>query len=491
MNTYKEELTKNYLESNYNYAKKLTTTTKDQLKYMQKNIIALGKMASHNGFDQGGLDTWYAANSEQFNSIFTTDENGVVKLISPAVIQYQGGTKVVAGTKLDSETIKNAIEEKKPIISEPYRGTSGQIIMLISAPIFDHTTGDYEGLIGGTIYLESENVLKSILGNHEYGNDSYVYVIDQNGMLIYHPDSERLGEDVTNNKIVQQLLNKKSGSMIAHNSKGIEYFAGYVYEESTGWGIVSQTPTDVIKTPIKHLSRETIILSIPFVFIILIIGSVIVSQITKPINTLARFSEDAIKDKNTFTDVELLTIKSRVYEVKQLYSQVIDHFRILNKQIQIDGLTEIANRKTFDTVISAWIKEDIPFSLIMLDIDFFKKVNDTHGHLVGDEVLKYLAKTMSDITSKDDLCFRYGGEEFGILVKGENEDEAYKLAEKLRETFAHSDNPSGDDITISLGVTAYQENDQHPKTIIERADAALYHSKRTGRNKTTVSEWIE
>src|SRR5699024_6927050 len=100
----------------------------------------------------------------------------------------------------------------------------------------------------------------------------------------------------------------------------------------------------------------------------------------------------------------------------------------------------------------------------------FKKVNDTYGHLVGDEVLKFLTKEMVGMFTSEDLCFRYGGEEFGILVKNKSESEAY---EKLRTIIEKTISPTGESIKISLGITVYQHTDEHPKTILNRADTAL------------------
>jgi diguanylate cyclase (GGDEF)-like protein len=178
---------------------------------------------------------------------------------------------------------------------------------------------------------------------------------------------------------------------------------------------------------------------------------------------------------------------SAIYEVRQLNHHIMHYLKLLNVQIQIDGLTGLNNRKTFDAVIEEWIDQKNPFFLILIDIDYFKKVNDTYGHLVGDEVIKYLASMMLSVSRDGDLCFRYGGEEFGMLIMGKNADDAFKIAERLREKVADTASPSGRPITISSGISAYQDEDQYPETIIERADAALYQSKSDGRNKTTVS----
>lgn len=139
----------------------------------------------------------------------------------------------------------------------------------------------------------------------------------------------------------------------------------------------------------------------------------------------------------------------------------------------------------FDLEIKNLKDHKIPFTMIMIDIDRFKKVNDTYGHLVGDDVLKYLSHIIEHFTSEDDLCFRYGGEEFGILLKDKNTEDAFHVAEQLRIMVAETISPSGESITISIGISSSRDEDQHPEEIIKRADTALFQSKTDGRNRTT------
>ncbi len=189
---------------------------------------------------------------------------------------------------------------------------------------------------------------------------------------------------------------------------------------------------------------------------------------------------------------EFPKIKSNIYEVKQLY-QSIDlafqkikhHINQLDIEIQTDALTGLANRRTFDLVINDQIHNGTSFSLIMLDIDFFKKVNDTFGHLLGDDVLRFLARTMQELSRESDLCFRYGGEEFAIIVPYGDCETAIDIAERLRMNIESTASPTGEAITISLGISIYPKHGQDVKEIISAADEALYISKSTGRNKTT------
>ncbi|HZG71196.1 MAG TPA: sensor domain-containing diguanylate cyclase [Chondromyces sp.] len=480
----KDELTKHHLESNYIYANKLSSNTSDLLNHMQQNIIAMGKFLGRQEIGQEELDELRSANDHHFNSLFLVDSTGVIQLISPAVVQYKKN-EVKTGVKIQSKTIQKALSIKKPFISEPYHATSGQLILLVSSPIFNQS-GNYQGLIGGTIYLESNNAINHMLNEHERSNGSYTYVVDRTGRIIFHPDSKRINEVVPENKVIQRVLEGRGGSMPSVNSEGRKFFAGYAYEENTGWGIITQTPVSVIEKPLHDLFERFILQSLPLLLLIMLIGGLYASNLAKPINTLARFSEDALNDKNLPISLNKVKTKSNIYEVRQLYYHINNYLNLLNNQIQLDGLTGLANRRTFDLEIKQCLRQNIPFSIIMLDIDYFKKVNDTYGHLVGDDVLRFLSSMICTVSSENDLCFRYGGEEFGILMKHTGTEDVFKTAEQLRIKMAESISPTGGPITISLGITSRQEEDRHAEEIIKRADSALYQSKANGRNQTTI-----
>ena len=179
-----------------------------------------------------------------------------------------------------------------------------------------------------------------------------------------------------------------------------------------------------------------------FSILTLIIGTplaIMMSRsISRPLYLLAQYTERFFAPTGNF-NTEFPKIKSTIYEVNQLYQsieyafqQIKNHINQLDSEIQTDALTGIANRRTFNLVIKEQIQNGTPFSLIMLDIDFFKKVNDTFGHLKGDDVLIYLARTMQELSREGDLCFRYGGEEFAIIVPYGDAETAAVIAERLR-----------------------------------------------------------
>jgi diguanylate cyclase len=193
--------------------------------------------------------------------------------------------------------------------------------------------------------------------------------------------------------------------------------------------------------------------------------------------------------KNREMEGQLVNSSKEVSQLKQ-------YMEIAKKEATTDGLTGIANRRAFDRQISDGIEEAAatrkPLVLMMLDIDHFKKFNDTYGHPVGDQVLRLVARTLVNNVKGQDTAARYGGEEFAIILPGTPLESGLRVAETLRHAVASKDitNKSTSErlgsITLSIGVTEYREGDG-VASLIERADAALYEAKKTGRNRVCVA----
>lgn len=179
---------------------------------------------------------------------------------------------------------------------------------------------------------------------------------------------------------------------------------------------------------------------------------------------------------------------------KEQFSKVLN---TLNNSLSLlydiatkDEKTGIYNHRFFKTIFEMELekakrKKDI-FSFIVIDIDHFKKFNDTYGHLLGDKILRELAQTLQKEIRKYDVLARFGGEEFFILLPNTNAKKAFKIAERLRKNLWKNSQLKKYKVTVSLGVSQYKSLD-NLKRVIERADKALYVSKKEGRNKTTLS----
>ena len=153
-----------------------------------------------------------------------------------------------------------------------------------------------------------------------------------------------------------------------------------------------------------------------------------------------------------------------------------------------DGLTGIANRRTFDFVLTREMQRanvsGAPMSLLLVDIDHFKRHNDEHGHQMGDRTLRAVAQTLAKNGRQNDVAARYGGEEFAVILPGADSAAALEKADRLRLLVAALPDPA---VTISVGLATYPFHGMSSADLIKAADGALYESKHEGRNRVTVA----
>lgn len=180
--------------------------------------------------------------------------------------------------------------------------------------------------------------------------------------------------------------------------------------------------------------------------------------------------------------------------IEELEKEVNERIRLGEKLEELattDGLTGVLNRRRFDDVLSEewqrWSRYGNTFALLLIDIDHFKSINDTHGHMTGDEVLRRLGKTLREVVRTEDTVARYGGEEFAVVAVGAGRESAVELARRLRDGIR--DTPMPDPvgaITVSLGISSASEDVQSAAELINQADEALYRAKKNGRDRFEI-----
>ncbi len=210
------------------------------------------------------------------------------------------------------------------------------------------------------------------------------------------------------------------------------------------------------------------------------------------IDTIANLIINLIDD----TDSVLESNQSMESMLKAMNEEVDilrNNLQALNEEAFTDKLTAVPNRRAFDKkmehLFDDYHNEQQVFSLLLIDIDHFKQFNDTHGHTVGDRVLKYVASVMTGGIKGDDMLARYGGEEFVVLLPNTGYEDAVAVGNHIREKVSSNklvDNNAQKKvlgyITVSVGVAAITEKD-NLDSIVERADKALYLAKERGRNR--------
>jgi len=482
----KDSLSDTTFKLNFESALKMGVTMGSVFRSMENtlrgNADHIAEQAERDNDLQPHVDHFMESNNF-FNGIVVVNKEGIVLATSENLAGLRGA-------EWTNEAARKALESRVPGISAPYRSGDGNFVVLMTYPVFDKNYG-YIGFVGGTIHLSEPNVLKDIFGTISIGDSgTYFYVVDPSGTILYHPDPERLGDNVADNAVVQKLLKGQHGFEKVKNTQGDVFLAGYSSVAENGWGIVVQTPMEEIHGKARQVMLRELGYTLPFIVLLLLVTILLARKLAAPFSALAEMTEKLVAGGKADKGMEPAFLS---FEANQLHRTVMLAMEQLQKRAerllnesQTDPLTGLANRRTMDRWMAEWIGGQKPFSVVMLDIDHFKKVNDTYGHQTGDEVLRFLARNMLAYLRKDDCCCRYGGEEFAILLPETTAEEAFKIAERIRTNMETAISPTGGPITISCGVAAYPDDAETAQGLLEAADTALYEAKRAGRNRTVV-----
>jgi len=169
--------------------------------------------------------------------------------------------------------------------------------------------------------------------------------------------------------------------------------------------------------------------------------------------------------------------------------------QILNQMARVDQLTDMYNRKFLDEFVDVSIPQalrtNISYGVLMIDIDYFKMINDSYGHDVGDEAIRIVSRVIKNSIRKSDIAIRYGGEEFLVLLYNCDEENVRKISETIRMEFAKQKiHANGETFskTLSVGYSLFPQNSESIWKCIKFADMSLYQAKESGRNRVVAFE---
>lgn len=472
-------------ENNIAYARKLADTTdrylsiaQSELKWSANQIKGLSDPQQLQG-EANRL----RLQSNFFNSVVVVNNDRIVRATSPESLD-------LIGTRLSSDASVLAINSQKPFISEPFNSAAGNYVVFLSQPLFS-ADGRYLGYIGGTIYLKKHSMLSDILGQHFYSAGSDVRIVSDNGMIIFSYVPERVGTKEAFSLPMSARMNSNKSGKLIFQEKGRKYNAGYASLSKTNWNIFISSDENAVNT----ILFQTITKTIWFILIIvMLVGSLMVflgTRIASPLEKLANIVRDGSDKDDNEQHIESVSVW--YYEAYQLKNAVIERLRAtrarvteLTEEAMTDPLTGLYNRRGFNSLCEKLIPGRL-MSVIAIDIDHFKKVNDQFGHHAGDEVLIMLADILHEACRKNDIVGRFGGEEFIFLLPGLTSNHAFSTAERLRKMISSTIFPYVGHITVSAGVASLSDCGGDIKNLLRRADEALYEAKGAGRNVVIIA----
>lgn len=404
-----------------------------------------------------------------FNSVVMADQQGIIIASAPATLD-------LIGKKLQTVGSKQSLLARKPLISSPFYSALGNYIISISSPVFDQAE-NFQGFISGTLHLEKGNILSELLAHHFASAAHLIYVYDSNEIIIYHNKHEFIGKSLTE---------------IKNNSETLGFFhsnAGQAKSTAANWQIVvEQSETSLqddlisqVISAIRYLLPASVLLGV----VIWWLGA----KLSKPLRQLVNVSNDfaLVPSRANYRK-----IYSPITEIQQLKKALLRRasdiqlkINLLDKASQTDPLTNIANRRGLELYAASIQEKTSSRAILAIDIDHFKRVNDTYGHDTGDRVLKELADVLCNNTRAEDLVCRIGGEEF-LIITDQGINQAAELAERIRAAIPKCHFGIPDAITISIGVSVWQPKMIPLDNAVKKADMALYKAKNNGRNQVVV-----
>ncbi|NEW09221.1 diguanylate cyclase [Paenibacillus sp. SYP-B3998] len=434
----------------------------------------------------------YSRVHSEFDGIFFVDKEGYYRS------EADSNAAIFVG---DRSYFTEALQKKEHISDVLFSNLSGKQMITFSAPVLGDE-GDFQGVVVGSVSLD---MLDKLMEQLSFGKTGEVFVVDKTGKVITSSRSlSRPQADVMmTTKIIQRAYENIDSNDSYIGFHGDKVYGQYQWSTGENWIVVGEIAKKEIFQKLNRLIVTIIIISLIALLLSFIATVSITSRIERPIRYLLRGTK-IIQSGNYDYQIDVDKIKLAPVELKQLCStfnmmssKLKTNIALLEHSALVDQLTQIHNRRFMMLEGSEQLQTCIvagqPCSLMMLDIDHFKRINDTYGHLVGDRVLHHVAFLFKEEADLDTIVARYGGEEFIILALHKNAEETASLANKLRKRLMEE--PYKDErvkvpLTVSIGVAEYSASPEYGTTVLEdmvsRADHALYRAKSGGRNRVEL-----
>lgn len=474
----KQELIENALQVNQAYAARIASGVEQVLSSDQDRLKYAAAVLGGNFDDSqrlAGEAQRLLGQDNSFNSVLITNATGTIIASMPEHLHLNG-------QPLQDQT---PLRLRQPIISKAFKSIAGNLLVFVSQPVFDGK-GRYLGLVGGSIRLEQKNALQDLMDRQVREDGAHVYLVDSNRRVLYHPYPEQIGQIVADDPIVDAALSQGGGALQALDAQGVEMLAVFTHVPSSGWGVIAQQPLGNIQATLQVTMSKVAKGILPLALFGLVLIWWLGTRISAPLSRLAE-SARRLDSPESYERISAIPAQySESWQIRRALllgtSLLQEKIGRLNQQAQSDALTGLANRRAMQDTLAHWQQANQPFAIVSMDIDHFKRVNDTFGHGVGDETLRAIADLMKQNSRTDDLPCRVGGEEFVLLLPNSSLRAATDVAERLRASIAAAQIDTVGHITVSLGVSVWQPGSGSITAALEKADQLLYQAKQKGRN---------
>ena len=420
------------------------------------------------------------------------------------------------------------ITPHRPYVTPWFRESEDSPPMrLFGINISNRATGD--GYLTATFSLRR---LWASFPYHKIGKNGFLVAVNGQGEILYHPDLKRWLTD--SHKISELGLNdvdprnySVTGVQFLKLNDNLSYLVNYDYDSNYDFGIFSFQPKSEIDKLVESAKQASVAILVVSIFIILVVAVWMFFILGVPLNRIIKHINQITKGDIDVQEIDVGHRKDELGElgvafnsmhgtIKRQIKELNAHRDLLEQEVQertrdlerayqkleaiskTDELTGLPNRRDMNETVGNEVERarrtQKPFCFIFMDIDHFKKINDTYGHACGDVVLKSVAQTIRGLLRKYDVFARYGGEEFLTLLPETDLAGATIVAERFRKKIEAMSVQYADitiKVTVTLGVSKFDPRLGAERSI-QLADKALYQGKEGGRNQVIVwqPEWV-
>ena len=380
-----------------------------------------------------------------------------------------------------------SFESSRRLVGEPYWDEKAKKIVVILGVPVQRGNARISGALAARVNFAS---LTRVLGAFNTRLTGRVYLRTEQGMLIAESRGTPAGAETKNlaPEIAKRLLSAKGGIVEYRNIHGVDV-AGSAHglSQAPWFAAADISVADAYRQALRLRNIALAVIGVVLV-VITIVAYWLASLIARPLD---RLTGAASKVAEGDLSVELPAGGGgEVGYLTRVFNTMIESLRKNREELErlstTDILTGLGNRRHLMNLLPQEIgrarRDGQPFSILMLDVDHFKKYNDNHGHQAGDDVLAGVGKVLRSSIRPYDCAARYGGEEFLVVLSGVALDHAQECAERIRKKVG-AEQFDGGPVTVSIGVAEYPTHGASEDAIIGQADAALFKAKRAGRDR--------
>lgn len=384
---------------------------------------------------------------------------------------------------------ERTVDTQRSLVTEPYWDKeAGRLIVVLGIPV-ERSSGEWAGVMLARANFTGLAAALRVFGSRMTGQ---VSVLTRDGKPIAGSAGGIARERVLAPAPAARLLGAEGQVATYRDGDGAEVVGSARRLSRVAWISLAFMPAAEAYAQVTNLRNVTMLVVSALLLVVGIVAYYLAALIVRPLDRLA---SAAVQVSSGDLSVDLPAAGSgEVGDLTAVFNKMLvalrEHRAELERLSSTDGLTGLSNRRHLMTTLDGELERarrgPQPFSVLMLDVDQFKKYNDEHGHQAGDEVLVRLGAVLRENIRAYDCAARYGGEEFLVMLSGTDKAAGTAVAERIHECFG-AESFAGGRVSVSIGVAEYPADGDKVEVVIARADAALYDAKRAGRDRVVVA----